>query len=58
MPRPRLNRVRLNITLPPKLVAALDKYAEASGMTRSDVLETAAVALLESTPALKARRRR
>jgi metal-responsive CopG/Arc/MetJ family transcriptional regulator len=58
MARPRLNRVRINITLPPKLIVALDKFAEASDVTRSDVIEAAAVALLANHAAQKPRERR
>jgi metal-responsive CopG/Arc/MetJ family transcriptional regulator len=47
MPRPKLNRERVNITLPPDLLKRLDDAAAARSKTRSDLLELAALAFLE-----------
>ncbi|MCC7351708.1 MAG: ribbon-helix-helix protein, CopG family [Phycisphaerales bacterium] len=41
MPRPRLNRKRLESTLPAELLARLDTFATQAGRTRSDIIETA-----------------
>lgn len=41
MPRPKLNRKRLEATIPGELLGRLDAYAQQIGRTRSDVIETA-----------------
>ena len=46
MPRPKLNRERFNITLPPEVVKLLDAVARKEGVTRSDLIEEAVNSLL------------
>lgn len=46
MPRPKLNRVRINITLPKTLLGALDAEARRRKMTRSDLIELAAARVI------------
>jgi metal-responsive CopG/Arc/MetJ family transcriptional regulator len=41
MPRPKLGRVRINITLPKTLLRLLDAEARRRKMTRSDLIEDA-----------------
>lgn len=58
MGRPKLDRVRLNITLPPMLVAEIDGIAASTGRTRSDVIQEASEALmrrLDARPKKKAK---
>ena len=42
MPRPKLGRERINITLPPALIRQIDTAARLRKKTRSDVIEDAA----------------
>jgi metal-responsive CopG/Arc/MetJ family transcriptional regulator len=47
MPRPKLNRERLNVTMPKDLLSRLDSYSAREAKDRSRVIEEAVEAFLD-----------